>query len=97
MKHGAVLALGLSSLLVACATSSSPNAAAEAQCSYLARSDGLRLHSVDGVRSNADGVVALNVKVEDAVGRRLATVCNYTVATNKANWAQPLPEGLRRS
>ena len=83
--------------LAGCASTAGPNAGAELQCTYLARSDGLKLHQVDGVQSNANGVIALNVRVEDAVGRRVSAVCNYTTATNTAAWAQPLPAGMRRS
>ena len=82
--------------LVGCASTASPNASAEAQCSYLARGEGLKLHQVDGVLSNANGVIALNVRVEDALGRRVTAVCNYSTANNTASWARPLPSGLTR-
>ena len=83
--------------LAGCASTTEPSARAEAQCGYLARGEGLRLQQVDGVQSNANGVIALNVRIEDSLGRRVAAVCNYTIATNSATWAQPLPAGLLRS
>lgn len=82
--------------LAGCASTGNPNASAEMQCGYLARSEGLKLHQVDGVQSNANGVIALNVRVEDALGRRVNAVCNYTAASNSASWARPLPSGLTR-
>jgi hypothetical protein len=80
-----------------CVTTADPQTRAEAQCMYLAQGEGLRLQQFDGVQSNANGVIALNVRIEDALGRRLRTVCNYAIASNSASWAQPLPAGLRRS
>lgn len=93
----ALLTLLSVAALAGCASTTEPSARAEAQCGYLARGEGLRLQQVDGVQSNANGVIALNVRVEDAVGRRIAAVCNYATASNGATWAQPLPAGLRRS
>ena len=87
----------LTALAAGCASTGSADSRAEAQCTYLARAEGLRMHQIDGVRSNAGGVVALNVRVEDAVGRRVPAVCNYNSGTNTATWAQPLPQGLARS
>ena len=99
MKRSSLLCLVtvFALLLAGCATPSSPNASAEAQCSYLARGEGLTLRQVDGVASNVNGVIALNVRVEDALGRRINTVCNYNTTTKAASWAQPLPAGIRRS
>lgn len=86
----------LVALAAGCASTGTPEARAEAQCSYLARAEGLRLHQVDSVRASG-GVVAVNVRVEDAVGRRVPAVCNYNAGSNSATWAQPLPQGLARS
>lgn len=79
-------------LLASCAQTMTGNAAAEQQCTSLARSEGLKVVRVDGPDASGQNV---RLRLEDRLGRGFDATCT-AAAAGQARWAQPLPSNAVR-
>lgn len=97
MKKATLGAIALSSVatLGGCAQTTGGLAGntAEQQCGALARADGIRVNEV-AKSENVGGGQNLDLRVEDALGRRFNATCVYTA--DGARWLNPLPANAAR-
>ncbi|MEP6608842.1 MAG: hypothetical protein ABJA83_09195 [Burkholderiaceae bacterium] len=90
---GALAVIAIATLS-ACATTRKLAGNAEQQCGGLARAEGLRVNQVIKAE-NVSGSDNVQMRVEDALGRRFDSTCLYTAA-NGARWLNPLPANAAR-
>jgi hypothetical protein len=97
MKSSQLVMLAAVVVVAGCAQSSvpgsSPQSAADAQCQYFVREEGLVYVQTNKVEAVADGF-NVEMRLQDSLGRAFIATCARVGA--KSSWAGPLPSNAIR-